>query len=62
MIRNSGHLRGRPTGDGGVRSGSSKAHSASVKSVGKASSARAYCDRTMAVDIVDIWKSVVKYL
>jgi hypothetical protein len=40
-IRRIGHLRGRPTCEGGGKNGSSSAHSPSVKSLGKARSARA---------------------
>lgn len=37
-----------------------KAHSASVKSLGKASCARAYCARVVLVHIVDLQKFVTK--
>ncbi len=39
---------------GGGRNGSGTAHSPSVKSLGKASSARAYCARVVSVHIVDL--------
>ena len=45
-------------GDG--KNGSRSAHSASVKSLGKARSARAYCARVMSVHIVELRKFVAK--
>src|SRR3546814_6082955 len=61
-IRRSGHLRGRPTWEGGGKKGSSTDHSASVKSLGKVSPARAYCARVVSVHIVDLRKFVAKPL
>ena len=61
-IRRSGHLRGRPTWEGGGKNGSSTDHSASVKSLGKASPALAYCARVVSVHIVDLRKFVAKPL
>lgn len=62
MIRRSGHLGGRPTCEGGGKNGSRTAHSASIKSVGEAKSARAYCARVASVHIVDLRKFVAKPL
>lgn len=55
-----GHLRGRPTNEGGGKNGSSTTHSASVKSLGKASPARAYSARVVSVHIVEILWFVAK--
>jgi|GEM_PF-4460870 len=57
-IRRSGHPRGRPTCEGYGKSRSSTVHSASVKSFGKARSARAYCARVVSVHIVDFLGSL----
>ena len=46
-----GHSGGRPTGDDGGRSGSSTAHSASVRSLATRSSSRICCARVVAVHI-----------
>ena len=59
-VRRTGHLRGRPTCEGGGKNGSSTVHSASVKSLGKASCARAYCTRAVSVHIVEFPKFVAK--
>ena len=55
-IRRIGHLRGRPTYEGGGKNGSSTAHSPSVKSVGNANPVRAYCARVVSVHIADLRK------
>lgn len=51
-IRRNFHLRGRPVIAGGGKRGSKMAHSASVKSVGKASPLRAWRARVVSVHIV----------
>lgn len=57
-IRRSDHSRGRPTRQGAGKNGSSSAHSGSVKSLGKARSARAYYARGVSVHIVDFLGSL----
>ena len=52
--RRIGHSRGRPTAEAAGRNGSSTAHSASVKSLGKPGPLRACCARVVAVHIVDL--------
>ena len=58
MIRRIDHLRGRQTWEGGGKNGFSTAHSASIKSLGKASWARAYSARVVSVHIVDFLGSL----
>lgn len=46
----------RRTVETGGKHGGSSAHSPSIESLGKATSARAYCTRVVSVHIVDLWQ------